>query len=155
MGRSREVLDEQKQLIRLVLRSITLDDVVIYGDADRSLVLPGRRESLGVQRTPRDEAEFAAAVRHLVDEGHPHVRWYLPTALRSISSRDRHILRLRIAWGHTSKTIKATLGLGTRFSVDQHVDTLLGELAKMLWTDHGDAIVPSAPEYLSAAQGGQ
>jgi hypothetical protein len=144
MGRSRDVLDEQKAMIRLVLRSITLQDCISYGDHDRALILPGHGESLGVQRTPRNEAEFAAAVRHLVDEGHPQVRWQLPAALEQLSWRDRQILRLRVSWGHSCASIKDVLGLGSRFSVEQHIDTLLGQLACAIWDDSGQPMPTTA-----------
>ena len=147
MGRSREVLDEQKHLIKLVLRSSVQDDLIRGDDRDphardRCIILPGHGESLGVQRTPRYDAKFTAAVHQIVDDRHPHVRWHLPTLLRTLAWQDRQILLMRLSLGHACATIKQALELGTRFSVDQHVDTLLGELAQRLWTDQGEAVVP-------------
>lgn len=151
MQRTMETLAEQKLMIRAALRSVVEADVVHYGDADRSLVLPGKPESLGVQRSPRNEAEFAAAVRHLVDQDHPHLRWHLQTVIRTLPLRDRQMLRLRVGWGHSCIVVREALGLPVRFAVDAHVDGLLGLLARTLWSDSGEPIVPEQPAAAGSA----
>lgn len=150
MPRSRETLDQQKRLIRVVLESIGEDGWISYGEStdknghDRAIVLPGKGESLGVQRSPRNEAEFCAVVRHIVDEGHPHVRWYLRAAVQGLDWQDRQILRLRITFGHSCSAIKRGLRLGSRYAVDMRVEQILGELARALWDEQGLPLVPDA-----------
>lgn len=158
MGRSRETLDQQRRLIRVVLESIGEDGWIAYGEPadknghDRAIVLPGHGESLGVQRSPRNEAEFCAVVRHLVDQGHPHVRWYLPAALARLDWQDRQLLRLRITFGHNCAAIKRGLRLGSRFAVDQRIDQVLGDLARALWADSGDPLIPETVERVPVAR---
>lgn len=146
MGRPLEVLAEQKLMIRAALRSVVdrSEDCVSYGDVDRALVLPGKPETLGVQRSPRLEAEYAAAVRHLVDRDHPHLRWHLRAAVDALPLRDRQILRLRVGWDHSCGVVREALNLPVRFAVDAHVEYLLATLARALWADSGDAVVPPA-----------
>jgi len=153
VARPQRILEEQKELIRMVLRSVVVDDMVSGTDRDRALVLPGRVESLGIQRRPKTSADYTAAVHHLVDSAHPHVRWQLRAALEQLPLRDRHILFLRVSWDHSQYTVRHVLRLPGSFKVNQHVEALLGELATKLWNDEGLAVIITArPRALEAEE---
>ena len=128
-------LSEQVGLLRAGLRSVVLPDLEAHGDSDQSLILPGRGESLGIQRRPKTEADYCSAVRHLVDEIHPAVRWRLPRLLEGLSYSERMLLRLRVGWGHTRPAVRRALGLSPRYAVDAEVLRLLQRLALELWDD--------------------
>jgi hypothetical protein len=126
MLRSRDVLAEQQQLIRLALQA----------DAPRT-------------GSARAAAEFAAIVACLVDEPYPQLRTQLAAALATLPRRDQQLLRLRVGLGHKAYAVRAALDLGTRYAVDQRADALLARLAGMLWTDAG---APAGPTPMVAAR---
>jgi hypothetical protein len=162
MGRSPRVLEDQKQQLRLALRSALWDEDAYllrgYGtSSEREVpyVLPSRGEHGPGQRGRRTEAEYAAAVVAVLDRMPKHLLLHLPRALARLPYLDRMVLHLVVTRGHPYTAVAHTLGWKRPGRVRDTVEQALAVLAQMLYDEDGHARLPPGKEAQDALQAGR
>lgn len=149
MARSLRRLDEQREQIRLALRSALMDeDRYLVRDCGTSherevpVVLPGHAEPSPIRVKGRTEAEYAAPVHALLDLLPKHLLLHLPAAYARLSYTERVVLHLAVRCGHRHTAIAAALGWKRPGRIRDTVDGALTQLARALWSEDGHAILP-------------
>jgi hypothetical protein len=149
MARSQKVLEDQKQQIRLALRSAVwdADAYVVRGfgtpeERDVPLVLPAPGGDGPRRPGRRTEAEYAATVAAVVDQLPRHLLVHLPAAYGRLPVMDRLVLFLVVKRGHRLAAVAEALGWKRPSKVRDVAEQALEQLARWLWSDDGHATLP-------------
>jgi len=152
VGRSQRTLEDQKQCIRLALRSAVWEDAyrVVGRDTPQerevSLILPGHGEPLPIQKARPTTAEYTAAVHAIVDTLPRHLLLHLPAAVGGLPVTERILLKLVVKEQRPYTAVAQALGWKRPGRVRDGVESTLNLLAGWLWDDHGHATLPPERE---------
>jgi len=152
LGRSTRILEDQKQCIRLALRSAIWEDSyrVVRRDTPQEKEVPyilrGKGEPLPIQKARPTTAEYTAAVHAIVDTLPRHLLLHLPAAVAGLPVTERLLLRLVVKEQRPYTAVAQALGWKRSSRVRDGVESTLNLLAGWLWDDHGHATLPPERE---------